>query len=398
MLAREVRYVQRKRVVGLGTFVGLDGGEVDGADGRRLVVLALLLGDVPGVLVVDPEGEDEAPGAEDGADGDGDEVEPEGVAEVGAVVDVVAPDDDAGRDEELVDDQVVEARGDEELDGEPDHEELGDGLGGDHLEPDGEADHPVAAPAAEDGGGEVGGALGDGGADDLAHVGVGVVAARAEVAGVVVAPLLLRLVVDRLAVLERVGRVPAARGGEAVRALDLDRLDEAGLPGEHGEVEDGAAEVAPPDDEPVDEERLDLPRALLRGGAEDGEGAEHVVRRDELGALAQDDEGEPERDAEAREHEIVDPGRRAPAAADLAGHEDPEREEHAGLDREHERDHRLFQLPLVDHLADLHHHAHHLGLGVEDALHVHVLELVIRVRPRLRVSGGVVRFDVRHPP
>ena len=57
-------------------------------------------------------------------------------------------------------------------------------------------------------------------------------------------------------------------------------------------------------------------------GGEDGEGAEHVVGRDELRALAEHDEGEAEGDAEAREDEVVDARGRAPAAADLAGHHD----------------------------------------------------------------------------
>merc|ERR1719258_842325 len=169
--------------------------------------LALELG-LPAVLVDEPEGEDEEPGADDGPDGHGDEVVPEGVEEVHAAVDVRAADDDAARDEELVDDEVVEARRDEELDGQPDHDELRDGLGRDHLEPDGEADHPVAARAADERRAEVLRALGLGGLDELADFAVLVAARRAEVA---VVEVLLEgrrvLVEDLVVVLERAAAV-----------------------------------------------------------------------------------------------------------------------------------------------------------------------------------------------
>ena len=155
------------------------------------------------VLVHEPERDDEEPGADDRADRHGDEVKPKCVAPVDARVEELAADDDAARDEELVHDEVVEARRDEELDRQPDHDELRDGLGRDHLEPDGEADHPVAARAADDGRREVRRALRARGLHELADVGLGEVLCRAEVA--VVERLLERAAVrevDLLVVLE----------------------------------------------------------------------------------------------------------------------------------------------------------------------------------------------------
>mmetsp|Transcript_17381 Transcript_17381/g.52893 ORF Transcript_17381/g.52893 Transcript_17381/m.52893 type:complete len:386 (-) Transcript_17381:79-1236(-) len=339
--------------LGLGELLGLGGGHLG---------LAAELG-LPAVLVDDPEGEDEEPRADDGADRHGDEVEPERVAPVDARVDVRAADDDAAGDEELVDDEVVEARRDEELDREPDHDELGDGLRGNHLEPDREADHPVAADAADERRAPVLRALAFRGLDELAHVGVGEAVLRAEV-GVEVGPERAAVRVrDHARVLD-VARVEVA--------VDLEGLDEARLPGEDDEVEDGADDVHPPADEPVDERALDLLRAVLGRGREAREGAEHVVGRDELAALAEDDEREAERDAEAGEDEVVDADGRAPAAADLAGHEDPEREQKARLEAEEHRHHGAVEHAEVDDLADVYHKSHDLGLRVEDALDVDV--------------------------
>mmetsp|Transcript_13151 Transcript_13151/g.52690 ORF Transcript_13151/g.52690 Transcript_13151/m.52690 type:complete len:309 (+) Transcript_13151:408-1334(+) len=136
--------------------------------------------------------------------------------------------------------------------------------------------------------------------------------------------------------------------------------------------------------------------ARLGRRREHRERREHVVRRDELRPLTEDDEREPERDAEPREDEVVGPGRAAPAAADLARHEDAEREEEAGLDGEEEGHHGALEHALVDDLADLDDHAHDLGLRVEDALDVHEAEHVVGLRPRLGVRRRVVRLDVRH--
>ena len=220
---------------------------------------------------------------------------------------------------------MVEARRDEELDGQPDHDELGDGLGRDHLEPDGEADHPVAARAADERRAEVLRALGPGGADELADVGLGVVALRAEGPGEMLLEGLRVLVEDLVVVLERAAAV------RVVLVVDGDRHDEARLPREDDEVEDRAEQVEGPADDPVNERGLDLGRAVLGLGREAGEGAEHVVRRDELAALAEHDEREAEGDAEAGEDEVVDARRRAPAAADLAGHHDAEAQEEPSL-------------------------------------------------------------------
>ena len=54
-----------------------------------------------------------------------------------------------------------------------------------------------------------------------------------------------------------------SRGVRVDVVVDGHGLDEARLPREDDEVEDGAGEVEPPADEPVDDRGLDLVRAVL---------------------------------------------------------------------------------------------------------------------------------------
>ena len=59
------------------------------------------------------------------------------------------------------------------------------------------------------------------------------------------------------------GRGRLSRGVRVDVVVDGHGLDEARLPREDDEVEDGAGEVEPPADEPVDDRGLDLVRAVL---------------------------------------------------------------------------------------------------------------------------------------
>ena len=66
------------------------------------------------------------------------------------------------------------------------------------------------------------------------------------------------------------------RGVRVDVVVDGHGLDEARLPREDDEVEDGAGEVEPPADEPVDDRGLDLVRAVLGRRREAGEGAYYL--------------------------------------------------------------------------------------------------------------------------